>query len=115
VLSKDSLEGTQALWRLDVADSANNDHWWRLNDSHSLDSLLLVQLGTELVDITHNVGHTSLVANKGREVDWLGWVVLGEGLALAAVSDRTLLWQKAQRTMSWVFEFTMTHFLSLCM
>ena len=57
VLGKDGLEGAQTLWRLDVADAADDDHGWRLHDRHRLDRLLLVELGAELVDVAHNVGH----------------------------------------------------------
>jgi len=86
MLGKDGLEGAQALWRLDVANSADDDHGWGLDDGDGLDGLLLVQLGAQLVDITNNVSHTSLVANEGSEMDWLGGVILWECLALSAVS-----------------------------
>ena len=81
VLSKDSLESSQALWCINVANSANNDHWWSLDDGDSLDGLLLVQSGAQLVDITNNVGHTSLVANESSQMNWLAWIILWEGLA----------------------------------
>ena len=38
-------------------------------------------------------------------MDGLGWVVLWEGLALAAVAAGALLGEKAQRAVSWRFEF----------
>ncbi len=108
MFSKDSLEGSETLGCLDVANNANDHHWWRLDDGHSLHSLFLVQLGAQLVDITHNVGHTSLVANEGGQVNRLGWVVFGKGLAFTTVSARALFGQETQRTVSGMFKFTMT-------
>jgi hypothetical protein len=110
VLGEDSLEGAQALGRLDIADGANDDHWRRLDDCDGLDGLLLVQLGAQLVHLAHNVGHARLVADEGGQVDGLAGVVLGEGLYLAAVAARALLRQKSQRTTSGMFKFTMTLF-----
>ena len=44
VFSEYGLEGPQALWCLNVANNADNHHWWGFNDGHGLDGLLLVQL-----------------------------------------------------------------------
>lgn len=44
MLCPDIDQSTQTEWSLDVADGANNNHWWRLQDGHSLDDLLLVDL-----------------------------------------------------------------------
>ena len=86
MLGKDGLECAQALWRLDVADNADDDHWWRLDDGDGLNGLLLVQLGAQLVDITDNVIHTILVADEGGQMDWLGRVILWEGFTFTTVS-----------------------------
>ena len=44
MLGEHGLEGSQALWCLNVANNADNHHWWCFNDGHSLDGFLLVQL-----------------------------------------------------------------------
>ena len=108
MLGEHGLEGAEAFGRLNVADGAHNDHGRRLDDGHRLDGLLLVELGAELVHLAHNMGHARLVADEGGQVDGLGRIVLGKGLALASVTARALLGQKAQRAVSWVLEFTMT-------
>merc|ERR1712241_1635028 len=46
VLSPDGLECTKTTWGLDVTDKADSDHGWGLNDGHSLDNVLLVNLGS---------------------------------------------------------------------
>lgn len=51
---------------------------WGINDSDSLDDLLLVRLGARTVEVADNRGHTSLVAHGGSQVDGLLGVVLGE-------------------------------------
>ncbi len=113
MLGEDSLEWTKTLWCLDITDASNNDHWWGFNDGNSLDGFLLVQLWSQLVDITNNVGHTSFVPDESGQVDWLGWVILWECLALTTVTDGSLFWEKSQRTVSWMFKFTMRLFIEI--
>lgn len=72
-------KGTQSTGSLDVANETNNADWWRLNDGDGLNDLLLVQLGSNTVDLTENVGHASLESREGGEMAWLLGVVLGEG------------------------------------
>lgn len=108
MLGKDSLERSQALWCLNVANSAHNNHGWCLNNCHSLDCLLLVQLGAQTIDLAHNVGHAGLVAHEGGQVNGLGRVVFGKSLAFTTMTTRALFGQEAERAVAWVFEFTMT-------
>ena len=61
-------EGTKAAGGLDVANQTNNAHGGSLDDGDSLDNFLLVDLGSGLVRLTENVGHTGLVAHEGGEV-----------------------------------------------
>ena len=108
MLSENSLKCAQALGRLNVADDAHNHHGRCFHDGHSLHGLLFVQLGSELVDITHNMGHAGLVADESGQVDRLAFVVLGKGFTFAAMSFGSFFGQEAQRTVTWMFEFTMT-------
>lgn len=96
MLSEHGLEGSQALWGLDVSDNTDDGNWWSLDDGDGLDGLLLVQLGAETIDVADDVRHTGLVAHEGGQMDRLGRVVLREGLALASMSARALLGQEAQ-------------------
>lgn len=53
-------------------------YWWCLNDSDSLNNLLLVRLCAGTVEVADDGSHTSLVAHSGSKVDWLRGVILGE-------------------------------------
>lgn len=44
MLGPDIYQGTQTEWRLDITNGANGNHWWRLQNGHSLDDFLLVDL-----------------------------------------------------------------------
>ena len=90
VISPDGGDGTEATRGLDVANHADHNHRWALNDGDSLAHFLLVCLGAWLVDLTGDVGHASLVASEGGEVAFLGCVILREGLDLTAVALATL-------------------------
>jgi len=111
MLGKNGLEGAETLGSLNVANHADHHHWRSLQDGDSLDGLLLVQLGAQLVHVTHDVGHAGLVRDERSQVHRLGGIVLGKGLALSAVTARALFRQKSERTMSRMFEFTMRHYL----
>merc|ERR1740117_178964 len=68
VLGPHGGEGTKAAGGLDVANQTNNAHGGSLDDGDSLDNFLLVDLGSGLVRLTEDVGHTGLVAHEGSEV-----------------------------------------------
>lgn len=103
VLGPDGRQRSQASWGLAVADDADDDHGWRLDDRGSLDDLSLVHLASYSVELANNVGHAGLVAEESGEVDRLLGVILGERLDLAAVFGSTLLGQETQRTVSRVY------------
>lgn len=103
-------KGSETAWGFDVTDDTDDDHRWRLDDSDGFDDLALVHLRSRSVEITqlkergivlskllpcwrirdgfwtYNVGHTSLVAEHGGEVDGLGAVIYGERFDFTAVS-----------------------------
>jgi hypothetical protein len=98
VLSPDGGERAETAGSLDVANDTNGNELgvvvlvldqlvrvkkektYRrgLDDSHGLNNLLLVHLGTGTVKVTDDGGHTGLVAHGGRQVDGLLGVILGE-------------------------------------
>jgi len=63
-------KGTEALGSLDVSNQSNNNDGWALKDGNSLQNFTLVHLGSQLVQITNNVGHTSLVSQEGGDMGW---------------------------------------------
>jgi len=56
-----------------------------------------MELGTRSVQVTHNGGHTGLVAHSSSEVDGLLWVIFGEAVAIE-VSQRNLYEDALRRT-----------------
>lgn len=81
--------------------------------------------GSNTLELSDDVGHTSLVAEEGGKVDGLLWVILrisphlsnlsfafamlacwadlGEGLDTTTVGSSSLLWQEAERTVTGMF------------
>uniref|UniRef100_A0A3B4DGZ4 Uncharacterized protein n=1 Tax=Pygocentrus nattereri TaxID=42514 RepID=A0A3B4DGZ4_PYGNA len=110
VFSKDGLEGTQATRGQDIADNANHDHGRGLHNGDRLNHLLFVDLYTQFetrsVDLTDNVGHSSLVAEEGCEVNGLAGVILGEALHLSTMASAPLAGQEAQRSVAWSRKLT---------
>jgi len=80
MLSPNGGEGTETTRSLNVTDKTDSNHWWGLDDSASLNNLLLVHLGTWSVEVTDDGGHTGLVTHGGGEVDRLLWVILWEAV-----------------------------------
>lgn len=58
-----------------------------------------VRTGSWPIDLPHDVGHASLVAQECCEVDRLGGVILGEALHFPAVPAAALPRQEAQGPM----------------
>jgi hypothetical protein len=55
-----------------------------------------VSLGASSIDLTYNVGHTSLVAHEGSEMWLLSSIVTWKAAYLTTMVFRALLWQKAK-------------------
>ena len=109
VLGPHSGERAKAARSANVANKAHNHHRRRLNDGHSLNSLLLVLLGARLVDITHNVGHARLVAHERGEVARLRLVVAGELPNPAPVPGCALAGHETQGAVPGPFELPVRH------
>ena len=83
-----------------VANHANGDQWWVLEDGDGLDDFTSSALGSGTFDFTDNVSHTGFEAQKGRKMDGLLGVILGEGLDLTAVAAGALLGVEPHRAMT---------------
>jgi hypothetical protein len=55
------------------------------------------------------VSHTGLEAHEGSKVNWLGSIILGEGLDLTTWPGASLFRQELKGTVSWCGELTMGH------
>jgi len=101
VLGPDSADRAETAGGVLVADKADNDHGRSLDDGDTLEDLLLVEeLAHGTVDITHDVGHASLVAKEGSQMGLLRGVVLGEGLALATIALGALAGTETKRSVT---------------
>jgi len=103
MLGPNRVEGTETTGGLDVANDTDNNHSGALDDGNGLAGLLLVELGSGLLDITDDVSHTSLVTNEGSEVGRLGRVIPGERLHLTTTTTAALSRAETQRTTPGVF------------
>jgi len=101
---------TETTRSLDVTNKTDNHHRGSLKNSDSLDNLLLVDLGPGLVNLTHDVTHTSLVGEEGGEVGLgRGVIILGEGSDASTVVGSALAGKKSQRPMAGSLELTVRH------
>jgi len=105
----DGGEGAETTGGADVSDDTNDNHGGGFEDGNSLDDLLLVDLGAGLVDLTHDVGHTSLVRHEGGEMARLSLVIRREGLYLSLMVCGTLAGDKSQTSVARTLKLTMRH------
>jgi len=74
-----------------IANHANRNHGRSFQNGYTLYCLLLVKFGARALDLSDNVGHTSLVSNEGGHVALLGSIILGEGSNATVVVLGSLL------------------------
>jgi len=108
--SPDSLEGTETTRSLDVTDHTDDLHGRALNDGAGVHDILLDDLLTFTAFlIFDDVGHASLVADKGSEVDGLGSIILGEVSYAASVVACSTSGHETQVAVTGLLVFTMRH------
>ena len=108
-LGPNSGKSTESTGGIDVTDETNNGHGGSFDNSHGFDDFLLMELGTNAVDFTHDVGHTSLETSEGSEVASLLGIILGERSNATSVVSGSTSGGKTEVTMSGGFEFTVRH------
>lgn len=107
VLSPDGGDRAKTAGGLDVTNQTNNDHGRSFDDGDSLNDFLLVHLGSRAIHIANDVGHASLEADEGSQVNGLLGVILGEGLDATKLAGSALAREETQGTVSGGFEFAM--------
>merc|ERR1719251_344495 len=112
VLCPDSLESPHASGGLNVSNNTDADHRRGLEDGDGLDNLLLVDLGSGSVHLSHDVSHAGLVTHEGGQVDRLGGVILGEALDLAPMTLGPLFGEESLGTVPWSLELPVRHGVS---
>jgi len=110
MFSPDGGESTETTGGFNVSNNTNDDHWGSFDDGDSFDNFLLVHLGSRSVEISDNVGHTSLVTEESGKVDRLGSVILGEGFTFTSVSGASFFRQETKGTTTGVLVLTVRHF-----
>jgi len=88
----DCAQGSAALDSFDVSDETDDLKGRGFDDCDGLDDFLLVESGVDSVDISGDVGHTSLETSKCSEVGLLAGVVFGEGPDLSSMLPGSLSW-----------------------
>jgi hypothetical protein len=106
LLSPDSCKGSQSLGGFDVTHETNDAHRRGLNDGHSLDNFLFVDLGSGFVGLTKDVSHTGLVAHEGSEVAWLGSIVPRELSDASSVVGGSFTGEESEGSVARGFKLT---------
>ena len=109
VLSPDGVQRPQTTRSLHVRHQSDDNHGRSLNDGHGLACLLLVQLGSGLLHLSHDVSHTSLVAEEGGQAACLLRVISGESFHLSSMTFRPLAGQESERTVTGMLELPVRH------
>jgi hypothetical protein len=94
---------------LDVANDTNDDEGWGFDDGDGFNGLLLMQLGTDTVHFTKDVGHACLEAGEGRQVHGLLRVVARERLDPASMLLYSAARNETKMTVSRGFKFSVRH------
>ena len=77
MLSKYALERTWSSWSIDVADDANDHHWWCLDDCHGFDNFLLVNLRSWLINLKiHRILAVIFTKNFKRLQNYIAYYII---------------------------------------
>lgn len=109
VLGPDGGQSSETSWGFNVTNNTDNNDWWSFEDGGSFNDFLLVELGSDLIDISEDVGHTGLEDWESGEVDWLRRIVLWEASNSTSMMSSSLSGKESQRTVSWSLEFSVRH------
>jgi len=109
VLGPNGTDGTETLGSLNVSNNTDDDEGRSLDDGDALNDFLLVHLGSDLLQVTDYVGHTSLVPEESSQVGLLGGVILGESPHSSSVVRSPLSGEETQGAMSGGFKFSVRH------
>jgi len=101
VAGPDGVCWLDTLWSLNVSDDTGTNHGGRIQDSSSLHDLLYdLLVCTLLLNETHDVGASSLVADEAGEVAGLSVIILGEGFDMGTSEHARFLGEEPQVTLS---------------
>lgn len=96
VLGPDGGEGSETSGGFNISDDTSDNDGRSFEDGDGLDDFLLVELRSGSFDFSEDVGHTSLEDGESSQVDWLGFIVSGEGTDSSSVMLCSLSWEETQ-------------------
>jgi len=106
VLGPDSGKGSETSGGFDITNNTADNNGGSFEDGTGFDDFLLVELGADLIDISEDVGHTSLEDGESGKVDRLGSIVLGVASYSTSMMSSSLSGEETQRTVSGCFELS---------
>lgn len=109
VLGPNGGQSSETSGSFDVTNDTADNNWWGFEDGTGFNDFLLVQLGSWFVDISQDVGHTSLESGEGGKVDWLGSVVLGIAPHSSSMMSSSFSGEETQTSVSGSFELSVRH------
>jgi len=109
VLGPDGGKGSETSGSFDITNNTTDNNGRSFEDGTGFDDFLLVELGADLVDISEDVGHTSLEDGEGGKVDGLGSIILGVAPYSTSMMSGTLSGEETQTTVSRSFKLSVRH------
>lgn len=109
MVGPDGGKGSKTSWGLDVSNQTNNLERRGFNDGDGFNFLLLIEFSLGSVDISEDVGHTSLESSKGGEVRSLRGIIPRERSYLSPVVGGSLSGKETKMTLSGATVFSVGH------
>lgn len=109
VLSPDGSKSSETSGGFNVTNNTANNDGRSFEDGTSFDDFLLVELGADLVDISEDVGHTSLEDGESGKVDGLRSIILGVASYSTSMMSSSLSGKETEGTVSGSFELSVRH------
>jgi len=109
VLGPNGSKSSETSGGFDVTNNTTDNNRGSFEDGTSFNDFLLVELGADLVDISEDVGHTSLESREGGKVDGLGSIILGVASYSTSMMSSSLSGKETEGTVSGSFKLSVRH------
>jgi len=87
-------ELSESTRSLHVSNNTNNNKWGRLQDGNSFHNFFLMIFGTNSVNFSNYVCHTSFKCNEPSNVAWLTRIIFRERFDFTILPFTAFSWQK---------------------
>jgi len=109
VLGPDGSEGSETSGGFNITNNTSNNDGRSFEDGTGFDDFLLVELGTDLIDISEDMGHTSLEDGESGKMNGLGSIISGVASYSTSMMSSSLSGEETEGTVSGGFEFSVRH------